>query len=187
MTKLSLIHFGFSLLMLVVVGVCYFFWYGMVTDMRTEVAEIAANAEAATVAAGDIAAARSALSKLAEDEQFFGSYFVSTTTVVAYLEKLEDTGSDLGALVEVVSVNPEGTNRLAVSFRAEGAFSSVMRTLGAIEFGPYDAVMRNMTIETTLASEGRWIATGVVSVGMNSGEARKPAAPAPAPAEDPLI
>lgn len=177
--KKPLIHLVIALVLLAAAVTAYVFWYARVTALEQETAELATKAAQAERAAADIASARAALSKLVADEAFFGSYFVSTSTVVSYLENLEHTGDELGSLVEVVSVTPAGSERLSISFRAAGSFAAVMRTLGAIEFGPYDASMANLTLDTNAGSEGKWMATGVVSVGMS------PAAvvvPPPAPA-----
>jgi len=185
--KKPLIHLVIALLVLAVAGTVYVFWYERVTALEREVAELATQAEQADRAAADIASARSALSKLVADEAFFGSYFVSTSTVVSYLENLETTGDELGSLVEVVSVTPAGSARLSISFRATGSFAAVMRTLGAIEFGPYDASMMNLTLDTNASTEGEWTATGVVSVGMNpAAVVAPPSAPASAPVEEEL-
>ena len=177
--KKSLIHLVIALVVLAAAVTAYVFWYARVTALELEAAALATNAAQAERAAGDIASARSALSKLVADEAFFGSYFVSTSTVVSYLENLENTGDELGSLVEVVSVTPAGSTRLSISFRAAGSFAAVMRTLGTIEFGPYDASMMNLTLDTNAGSEGKWMAMGVISVGMN------PAAVAPAPTPAP--
>lgn len=181
--KKPLVHLVLALLLLALALAAYAFWYGRVAALEREAADLAVQAAQADRAAADIAGARSALAKLAEDEAFFGSYFVSTTTVVSYLEDLEATGDALGSVVEVVAVTP-AASRLSISFKAAGPFAAVMRTLGAIEFGPYDATMANLTLEKT-ADE--WSASGVVSVGMNPAAAppQAPAAPA-APAQDDL-
>lgn len=178
MTKKTLIHLVLSLFLLVVVAVGYAFWYAHVVSLRTEVATLRAETESLTAAALQISAARSALSELTEDEAFFGSYFVSTSTVVSYLEALENAGDEFGAFVEVVSVTPEGKTRLAVAWKAEGSFAQVMRTAGVIEHGPYDAVVKSLTIDTNASAEGVWTVTGVISVGMRPDEGTKEQAPA---------
>ncbi|MBP9817084.1 MAG: hypothetical protein KBD05_03595 [Candidatus Pacebacteria bacterium] len=184
--KKPLIHLVIALVLLAAAGTAYVFWYARVTALELEVAELATRAEQADKAAADIVSARSALSKLVADEAYFGSYFVSTSTVVSYLENLESTGDELGSVVEVVSVTPAGSTRLSISFRATGSFASVMRTLGAIEFGPYDASMMNLTLDTNASSEGKWMAAGVVSVGMNPVGVVAPPAPTAPPVEEEL-
>lgn len=187
MTKKPFIALATALVLLVLVIVAYVFWYQHVVSLRSEVAALRAEAESVTASALQISAARSALSKLAEDEAFFGSYFVSTSTVVSYLEHIESTGDSLGSLVEVVSVNPEGKTRLAISFRATGPFAGVMRTLGAIEYGAYDVTIKNLNLDTNASSEGTWTATGVISLGMGPTEAEKPKEEAKPAEDDPLI
>ncbi|MEK9160724.1 MAG: hypothetical protein AAB440_01660 [Patescibacteria group bacterium] len=182
MTKTNLIHLGLSILFLTAVAVAYVFWYTRVVSLRTEVTTLRTETETLSASALQISAARSALAKLTADETFFGSYFVSTSTVVSYLEAVENAGDEFGAFVEVVSVTPEGKTRLAVSWRAEGSFAQVMRTAGVIEHGPYDAIMKSLTIDTNASAKGVWTATGVVSVGMRPDEGAKeqpstPAAP----------
>jgi len=170
MTKKTLIHLAASVLLLVAAVVAYVFWYSHVVSLRTEVATLRAETESLTASALQISAARSALSELTEDEAFFGSYFVSTSTVVSYLESLESAGDEFGAFVEVVSVTPEGKTRLAVSWKAEGTFAQVMRTAGVVEHGPYDVVVKSLTIDTNESAEGVWTVTGVMSVGMGPEE-----------------
>ncbi|MBY0110939.1 hypothetical protein K2Y00_02980 [Patescibacteria group bacterium] len=184
MTKTTLIHLGLSILLLIGVGVAYVFWYTSVVSLRTEVATLRTETETLSASALQISAARSALAKLTEDETYFGSYFVSTSTVVSYLEALESAGDEFGAFVEVVSVTPEGKTRLAVSWKAEGSFVQVMRTAGVIEHGPYDAVMKSLTIDTNVSAEGVWTVSGVVSVGMRPDEGTKEQSGAPAAPSD---
>lgn len=184
MNRTPLIHLGLASLLLIAAIVAYAFWYTKVSGMRAEVAALTAEAEAATIAAGEISSARSALAKLAEDEAYFGSYFVSTSTVVSYLEDIEGAGDAFGSSLEVVSVTPEGKARLAVSFRATGSFSAVMRTIGAMEYGAHDAIIGNLNVETNASSEGAWVASGVISVGMMPAGSAPEAAPASAPVTD---
>lgn len=178
-----LIHLVIALVLLVGAVGAYVFWYMHVTALRGEVAALTAQATTAEVGATEISAARAQLSTLAADEAFFSSYFVSTSTLVSYLEHVEATGRSLGSDVEIVSVTPGGKNdtRISVSFKAVGSFAAVMRTIGAIEYGAYDAYVTSITIDTNAASEGDWSATGAISVGMG------PSAPkAPEPEQKPV-
>lgn len=166
-----LIHLVVAFLILVGVAAAYAFWYLHITALRGEVAVLAAEATAAEANAGEIAAARQTLSTLAVDEEFFGSYFVSTSTLVSYLESVEATGRSLGTEADIVSVTPggKGDPRIVVAFKAVGSFAAVMRTVGAIEYGPYDAHITSITIDTNAGSEGAWAATGSISVGTGPG------------------
>lgn len=177
-----LIHLAVALIALIAVGVGYAFWYGVVRDTREAVAALTIDAETKEAAAGQISEARSTLSSLAADEAFFGSYFVSTTTVVSFLESIEATGESLGARVEVASVTPGSPTRLSVAVRITGSFSAVMRTVGAIEHAPYDITVANLTVDTNAASEGAWTATATFSVG--TGPATDAPASAPPLADD---
>jgi len=177
-----LLHLVIALVLLAATAAAYVFWYLHVSGTRAEVTTLKAEAGAIEVEAAGISSARAALSKLAAAEAFFGSYFVSTTSVVSFLEDLEATGEELGSTIEVVSVTPDSGARLSVALRASGSFAAAMRTIGAVEYGPYDLVVTDLTVDTNASSEGAWTATGAISVGTGA-QKEPPARATPPPPE----
>lgn len=121
-----------------------------------------------------IALAKAALPKLAESEATLDAHIVRAEDIVTYLGELERQGKSQGATVEVVSVSPEQNTtqaRIALSIKCTGSFDAVERTLGMIEYGTYDAVVSNVTLETSSAEKGKtpvWTAFIVLSVATNT-------------------
>lgn len=119
--------------------------------------------------------ARAALSSLASDEQTVQGYSVAKEDIVDFLGNLQLTGKPFGTHVDVLSVANEkgGTSgRVALALTIQGPFEGVMRTLGAIEYGPYDGVITNLTLTTSLgaasSSARLWSASTIYSVGLRS-------------------
>jgi Tfp pilus assembly protein PilO len=121
-----------------------------------------------------VALAKAALPKLAESEATLDTHIVRAEDIVTYLGDLERQGKSQGATVEVVSVSPEQNTeqpRIALSIKCTGSFDAVERTLGMIEYGKYDAVVSNVTLETSGAEKGAapvWTAFIVLSVATNT-------------------
>ena len=117
-----------------------------------------------------IARAREALPVLEEAEGVVASRLVRANDIVSFLEQLEKQGKAQGASVKVLSVNPVQTgalSRITISLTITGSFDSVLRALGAIEYGPYDLSLTNVALTKSGADEvpGGWIASVTVSVG----------------------
>lgn len=169
MTSKPLTHLliAFALLAAAVAG--YLVWYFRVEAASERAALLSADIADKGVQLERIRSASLALSKLTEDERAVTSYFVNEGDVVSFLEYLEGAGDAFGAVVEVVSVASEpGTprGRLLVSVRIEGSFQAVARTLGTIEYGPYDMRMGNATVDT---AGDLWMAATVLTVGTKAG------------------
>lgn len=158
----ALIPAVLALLLLIAVSAGYIIGYRMLAAARAEARALTEEVEAREAQVAQVAAAKSALFTLSADEAFFQSYFVSTSTIVSYLEEVESTGDELGTEVDIVSVTPQGGDRLALSVRISGSFRAAMRTLGALEFGPHDTRASNVTLS---AVDGAWTLTAVFSVG----------------------
>jgi hypothetical protein len=89
---------------------------------------------------------------------------------VAFLGDLEKQGKAQGAAVEVLSVTDQDATkrRISLSLKITGSFDAVVRTLGTIEYGPYDAVLTNVTLDSVAAKENApavWTAAVVISFG----------------------
>ena len=103
----------------------------------------------------------------------------SREEVVDFLESIQATGRPFGVKVDVASVSNEKVSahaRIALSLAARGSFQGVMRTLGAIEYGPYDGVITNLSLTTdspstvgsTTSTTNEWNATTLYSVGLRA-------------------
>jgi Tfp pilus assembly protein PilO len=121
-----------------------------------------------------VAAAKAALPLLVEAENALAQHNLSTADIVAFLESLEKMGKTQGASVEVLSVtggkgNP--TERLVLSLKVTGSFDAVARTIGRIEYGPYDTQVMTLTLDNGVSEEGggeKWTAAAVVSFGASA-------------------
>lgn len=126
-----------------------------------------------------VASATRALPLLLESEEKISGYIVKTSDIVPFLEQLEKQGKAQGALVEVLSVQPEKsatTRRITLSLNISGSFDSVVRTLGAIEYGPYDVFVTTTTLSGGGSEAGKppvWTAGAVFSLGTDAGESLK--------------
>jgi len=166
----------------------YGVWYASVRNLSAESASLADQIAAKEADASRAAAARRALGSIQDDQVALASHFVSAGNVVSYLEELGKSGQALGAKVSVgsVSAEEEPHAHLALSVSIKGTFDAVMRTLGAIEYGPIDAEVSNATVSLVPGdadTASSWSASVTMSVGMEStGDA--PAAPAEPSADE---
>ncbi len=122
--------------------------------------------QALTNDATRVAAARSALAELSGDEAALRAYFVSQTGVVGFIDDLQSRGRALGTVVEITSVAaPNGKQHptILLSIGIRGSFDAVLRTLGSIEYAPYDISITNLSLN--LDTKGAWVATANLSVG----------------------
>lgn len=161
-------HFVSALALLLVALAVYGSWYYSVAAGSAAVAGIEARINAKTELADRVASARAALAELSGDEHAIGAYFVSESSVVAFIDDLEARGRAQGASVSVRSVAPttEGAHAaLAVELALEGAFEPVMRTVGAIEYAPKYLRVTELTLAAD--EEGGWRADLSLIVGSN--------------------
>ncbi len=124
-----------------------------------------------------VAAAKEALPALAADEAAITQFFVKADDIVPFLEKLQTIGTVHGANVEVLSVGAEsgkGNHRISISLKITGSFDAVMRTLGTIEYSPFDIALTNVTLDSeknALKNGGTaWTAAAVFTVGTQPGD-----------------
>lgn len=174
MRRVTFIHLILaSVLTLSMVG-AYLFWYKAVDKARGESAVLAENIRTQSQESAKVDAAKVALESLAEDEASIRGYLVKEEEIVPFLERLEETGAGLGATIDVVSVSTETRaerNRIMLSVKIEGSFDAVLRTLGSIEYGPYDSSVERITFDTVPVSEapsGLWTAAAIFSLGTRS-------------------
>ncbi|MDB5195177.1 MAG: hypothetical protein JWO84_361 [Parcubacteria group bacterium] len=179
-----------SLVILVIASGLYGFGYYTLQSDIVKATTLAAQIKLKSAQLDQLSRAHAALATLTNDEATLNQYSIGKEDVVPFLESLQATGKPLGARVDVLSVADEkiGTHaRISLSLSLTGSFDAVIRTLGAIEYGPYDGVITNLTLDTTPASVGSasvWTATTIYSVGVRSASStpvtHAPAAPIPA-------
>jgi hypothetical protein len=169
----SLSKYGHTLFMaLLLAGAIFAYtaWYGRISKESALAVSIQNDVQAKQQSAARIQESKSALDRALTDESSIRTYFVPTKDVVTYLEDLQQTGAKLGTKVDVASVSSEPATPHAVLVLAlsiEGSFDAVMRTLGAIEYQPYDTQITNLTFDTTDTSSStrKWSASVSVRVG----------------------
>ena len=139
--KSRLFNFSIELIMAGAILVGYGFWYFAVSAKSAAVAGLQDQITAKTETATRIATARAAIAEIKDDEAIVQGYFVPETGVVAFISGLEAQGQKQGAVVSVLSVSTGATGAqptLLFSLSVKGTFDAVMRTVGAIEYMPYD-------------------------------------------------
>ncbi len=155
-----------SVLLLVVIG-AYGLWYVAVDTENANARERAGEIQTKSQDASRIAAAKATLAALATDEAAVGMHFVSANDIVPFLGGLQSTGAALGSKVEVVSVGAvpgvAGQGHLNLSVHIAGTFDSVLRTIGALEYAPYDIRLTSLSLDT--ATKNAWSAAVSFSVG----------------------
>lgn len=170
MTKNPLIHVGVAFALIFVAGGAYAFAnYALGTRsarsaaLLAEISQMRGEKEAGEEA-------KRALANADAERAAIRGYFVEPEGVVGFLESVEDTARALGADVTVGSVtevlNP--TQHLTLALKIEGSFTAVMRTIGALEYGPRDIVTTALTLDTDSGPEGAtgaWRATMTMDVG----------------------
>lgn len=147
--KSSLTHMIIWISVCVVVLVGYGFWYSTVAGKSAAVADLQKQIDSKIEIAGRIAAARTALAEIADDESSVQSYFVSETEVVPFIDDTEKRAHAQTAEMKVLSVSVGSDAKqptLILSVRIRGTFDSVMRTVGAIEYSPYDLSLSKISV-----------------------------------------
>lgn len=171
MRHAALIQLALALAVLVGVLAAYGAWYVVVGQASATSAALATEIETKTQESARVASAREALETLATDEASIQAYLIRQEDIVSFLERLESLGASLGSAVEVVSVGAEeGGERphIRLSLKITGSFDAVLRTLGAIEYGPYDSAITTITLDTLPegdGSSGRWTAAATLTLG----------------------
>ena len=170
MRRIALIQFIVALLVLFGVLGAYAFWYHSVGKASAQAAQLASEIRTKTEDSARVESAREALASLAEDEASIQGYLIRQQDIVTFLEGLESSGTTLGATVEVVSVSAETKKtpaHIALSLKISGSFDAVLRTLGSIEYGPYDSSVTGLTLDTVIGEDGTatWNAATTLTIG----------------------
>ncbi len=178
-------HVLLALLLLAAAFGAYGLSYHIVDQKTADAAAAQSEIESKALEAAQDRQAQNQLAGLEADEAQVSSYFVQTRDVVPFLTAIEATGHTFGTKVSVVSVSdapgtPHG--HLTISVSVTGPFDSVLRTVGALEYAPYDISLSNLTLDTTDASKGSasdWSAAATFVVGTSDTPAPKAATVAP--------
>lgn len=170
-----LIQLTSAILLLLGVLSAYGFWYASVGKLSVEAASLSEEIRTKSQDSARVAAARVALESLSEEEAAMRAYLVREQDIVPFLGALEETGASLGASVEVVSVGADTKDereRLVLALKIAGPFDAVQRTLGAIEYGPYDSAIQSVTFDTvrTEAGSAGWTAVATFTLGTQSAQ-----------------
>ncbi|MCX6786259.1 MAG: hypothetical protein NTU85_00310 [Candidatus Kaiserbacteria bacterium] len=147
--KSPLSHFIVACVAIIVAISGYCILYSIVASASASVAVLQSQIEAKTETAGRIASARAAISEIAVDEATVQNYFVPETGVVAFINGLEAQGKSQGTTVNVLSVSSGTTGTrptLVLSLIIKGPFDAIMRTIGAIEYAPYDLSISGLSL-----------------------------------------
>ena len=178
MTRGPLLQFIGALLVLIVVIALNVLWYNMVSAENAQVSDLAGQVKAKTDDSARAAQAKKELVALSTDQSSIQQYFVSTSNVVPFLGQLQATGSFLSSKVQIASVSATpGTpyGQLSLSLSIVGSFNSVMRTLGSIEYGPYDTAINTLSFDAPPnaigSSSPQWVANGVFTIGTEANTA----------------
>jgi hypothetical protein len=146
----------------------YGLWYSAVANKSLAVADLQNQINMKTETSIRAAAARTALAEISGDESIVESYFVSETAVVPFIDYLQGLASAQTADMKVLSVSTGGSAAqsnlvLLLTVSIDGTFDSVMRTLGAVEYAPYDISVSNLSL--TQNSKNSWHADLELVVG----------------------
>ncbi|MFM2331114.1 MAG: hypothetical protein RLZZ26_621 [Candidatus Parcubacteria bacterium] len=149
--KSPFIHLIFWLLICAGVLIGYGVWYTTVTSKSAEVADLERQIVDKTQTSARAAATRTALAEIAGDETLVQSYFVSEAGVVPLIDDLQKRASSQSAEMKVLSVSTAGASAqggtaLLLTVSIDGTFDAVMRTVGTVEYAPYDISISKFAI-----------------------------------------
>lgn len=139
--KSYFLHLGITLIIGIVVLIGYGFWYAAISQKSSVVAGLQDQISTKTETMKRIASARAALAEISGAQATLRNYFVPETGVVSFIDGLEVHGKSLGTTLSVLSVSSGDTNQqptLTFALTIKGTFDAVMRTVGVIEYAPYD-------------------------------------------------
>lgn len=146
----------------------YWFWYAAVAERSAAAVALQNSIDESASAASRAALARATLAGLESDEALLRRYFVSETGIVAFINGLEALGNEIGkTTISVLSVStaagPAARPAFKLSLLVSGTFDGVMRSVGAIEYLPYDVSISSLS--ATKNDKNSWQANLVFLVG----------------------
>ena len=146
------VHFMWALFLLVITLGAYGYVYNRVSARSVQANTLSQQIKNQNDATVKAALAQTELTQLSTQQAAITQYFISTSDVVPFIEKIQAIGKFLGADVQVVSVaaapaSPYGHLNLSVSIT--GTFNAVAKTVGAIEYQPYNTSITSLSLSTT--------------------------------------
>jgi hypothetical protein len=182
--KSTLLHLIVWLLICAATLAGYGYWYHMVASESTTVADLQNQITAKAEASTRVAAARAALADIAGDESLVQSYFVADTAVVPFIDDLESRATAQSADMKVLSVSTSGTAKqsslvLLLTLSIDGTFDAVMRTIGSVEYSPYDLSLSKLAV--TKSGKNAWHADLQLTIGSVSGSQATSTSPTASP------
>jgi len=168
------IPFGIALLVLLASIGLYATGYFILSHARAEDAALAGQEATKNAEVARLTQAHTALASHDSDQAVLDQYVIKKSDIVPFLESLQSTGKSLGSAVDVLSVadqSDKAHNRIQLSLSISGSFDAVMRTIGTIEYGPYDGVITSLSLASTPGTGHAapfWTASSLFSVGLRT-------------------
>lgn len=131
----------------VIAGQAY--WYSIISKKSADVAELQSQIDVKSRATSRIASSRAVFAEIADDEAAVKNYFVKERDVVAFINDLQARGLSQKSEVKVLSVSSSGSaarSILTFALTITGAFDAVMRTIGTIEYAPYNLSISKFSV-----------------------------------------
>jgi hypothetical protein len=155
--KSPLFHLLLWLLVFAGVLAGYGYWHSVLTGKSGEVANLENQITTKTQNSARAAAARNALADIKGEEDLVRGYFVPEADIVPFIDNLQTRAHAQTAEMKVLSVSTSGTDKpdnvsLRLVVTIDGTFDAVMRTVGSVEFAPYDISISKFAIHKTAKS-----------------------------------
>lgn len=135
----------------------YVLWYRVIAAESGRVTLLDRELVAHSADASRTDALKATLSEIENDEALVQGYFVSEANVAAFVDDLEARGRALGAVVNTTSVANADTpehSAIAVALIITGPFDAVLRTIGSIEYAPYDLMVSSLVFTRDVPKPG---------------------------------
>lgn len=149
---------------LVLVG--YVAGYGIVVEKSEVAADLGRQIDAINATTIQAISDRAALEEISKEEVFIQNFFVSEEDIATFIDDLELRGRNQGAVVTVSSIVKGGASApatLGITLTVKGTFDAVMRTVGSIEYAPYNLSVSSLVIAQD--EEKSWHADLKMTVG----------------------
>lgn len=162
----SLSHLLGALSLCVVSIVLYGMWYTAVSAKSIAAGNLQSTIDEKIKTANQVTTTRAAFANIADEEAAIHAYFVPQMEVSTFIDTLKKYAETLGTTLETPSISVSGTliqPTLSFTIVVRGTFTAVMRTVGAIEYAPYDLIIPTLSI--TKDTENGWHADLKLVVG----------------------
>ena len=125
------------------------FWYSIITKKSAEVAYLQNQIDMKTETANRVALARTVLAEIVGNESAVQSYFVPETGIVSFINDLESRAREQKTAMKVLSVSIGASTKqptLIFTLTVSGTFDAVLRTVGAVEYAPYNISISKLSL-----------------------------------------